>query len=858
MVGYRDRVRARRRRPHRAGALILATAVLTASLLVVQVDHASPAHAAVDQQAILRVGQSLAGVQGGSQFELDPAKSDLLQIGYLRPIYDTLVHQAPDGSLGPGLATAFKVVDSSTVDLTLRKGVKFQDGEPFTADAVKLAYERKLANPLANDPPLWKAFASAEVTGDLAVRLHLSQPVGGAFLNTLATSVQAMVPSPKAVAAGTLSEHPVGAGPFGYSDYKPEQILSLRKYKGYWDAKAYKLAGVDFVQVTATDPNAALSSLFAGAIDLQTIQQSSVDAVKGRSGFAVTTQPSQDSYYFLAVCQTTPPFDKPKFRQALQYAVNRDELNQIATNGTGVPAYMGWPKGSQYYVPEIAKRFSYNPTKAKQLLKEAGVAPGTSFNFISPVGGDLDRLAVVIKDELQKVGLDASIQLSQNIPVDLYENNKAPLTISLNVFPGVERLTRRFSPDERGELVPLQRSQDQRPARPDRLGRGRSREDEGALDRGAGPRGRLRRTGVPVLQLAVGGPHRQGHGAHPHLSVGSGCRPGRCVHQEVDVGGPQVTPATEPIISADDHMDLGVLPPALWVDGLPASLRERAPSVVETPHGRMWKAGDRFLGRSGQRSAGLLATEDPGFRPGVPTDRLADMDRDGVAATVIYGPFLSLMLSDPELASACERVYNEWALEFSAHDPTRLLALPFVPAHDPALAAEELVRIADAGHRGVLMYPWTDGDQPFEPSWEPFWAAADEIGFPVHFHIGGGLRTLQLRPGTWSMPAASAVVPMHIDELLVGLVFSGTLSRHPSVQVVLGEAGLGWIPYVLERMEHEYREIPRHRRRRARRHPPRDLRSAGARHIRRGTPGCRAAVAYRGRQRDVGVRLPAR
>jgi ABC-type transport system substrate-binding protein len=259
-----------------------------------------------------------------------------------------------------------------------------------------------------------------------------------------------MIPSPKAAAAGTLSEHPVGAGPFAFADYKKEQVLSVRKYTGYWDAKAYKLAGVDFTQVGAADPNASLSALFAGETDLQTIQQSQVDAVKAHSGYSVTTQPSQDSYYFLAVCQTTPPFDKAKFRQALQFAVDRDELNQVATNGTGLPGYMAWPKGSQYYVPAIAKRFSYNPKKARQLLKEAGVAAGTSFNFISPVGADLDRLAVVIKDELAKVGLNANVLLSQNIPVDLYENNKAPLTISLNVFPGVERLTRRFSPESAG------------------------------------------------------------------------------------------------------------------------------------------------------------------------------------------------------------------------------------------------------------------------------------------------------------------------------------------------------------------------------------------------------------------------
>jgi peptide/nickel transport system substrate-binding protein len=431
----------------RAMAVLLAIALSAASAALVT--STSAAAAKIDPKGILRVGTSLTAVQGGSQFDLDPAKSDLLQVGYLRPIYDTLLHVAVDGSLAPGLATAWKTVDDRTIDLTLRKGVKFQDGEAFTAEAVRDALTRKHDNPLSNDPPLWKSFESIDVTGPLAVRLHLNRPTAGAFLNVLAVTVQAMIPSPKAAAAGTLSEHPVGAGPFAFDEYRKEQLLSLRRYAGYWDAPAYRLGGIDFVNSSA-DLNASLSSLFGGSFDLLGISQAQADAVKRQSGFSVFKQPSEDTYYFLAICNTTPPFDKAKFRQALQFAINRDELNQIATGGTGVIAYMGWPKGSQYYVPSIAKRWRYDPKRARQLLKQAGVAKGTSFKFISPIGADLDRLAEVIKAQLAKVDLDVHVQLSMNIPVDLYENNGAPMTISLNVFPGVERLLRRFAPDSAG------------------------------------------------------------------------------------------------------------------------------------------------------------------------------------------------------------------------------------------------------------------------------------------------------------------------------------------------------------------------------------------------------------------------
>jgi peptide/nickel transport system substrate-binding protein len=431
-------------------AVSVAVALTVAGSTAVTLDTATrSAQAAPSSDAVLRIGQPLSSVQGGQAFELDPAKSDLLQIAYLRLIYDTLLHQAADGSLVPGLATEWNVVDGNTLDLTLRKGVLFQDGEPLTAQAVKESLERKLANPLPNDPASTKALESVEVTGDLKVRIHLKEPIAGAYLNALAGSVQTMVASPKAAAAGTLSEHPVGAGPFRYEDYQPEQQLSLRRFPKYWDAKHYKLAGVDFVQ-SAADPNANLTALFADQTDVQSITQAQVAAVEQRTGFSVTKQPSQDSYYFLAICASEPPFDNADFRQALQFAIDREELNQVVTEGTGVLAYMGWPKGSQYYVPSISKRWSYSPKKAKRLLRKAGAPEGTSFDFIVPAVADFERIGVVIKDQLAKVGLDVVVQPSANIPVDLYQNKQAPITLSQNVFPGVDRLTRRFSLESAG------------------------------------------------------------------------------------------------------------------------------------------------------------------------------------------------------------------------------------------------------------------------------------------------------------------------------------------------------------------------------------------------------------------------
>ena len=261
----------------------------------------------------------------------------------------------------------------------------------------------------------------------------------------------------------------------------------------------------------------------------------------------------------------------------------------------------------------------------------------------------------------------------------------------------------------------------------------------------------------------------------------------------------------QPLISADDHMDLNVLPPDLWTSRLPAKFSEQAPRVVDTQDGPWWKANGELIGPSGKKAA---ANKDHGlgFRPGIARQRLEDMDKDGVRCSVIYGPPRGIQFPDRAMTDACLAAYNDWALEFNSTSPNRLLTLALLPGHRPEIARQELLRVAKAGHRGVVLdlFESTVGPIFYQP-WEGFWAAANDAGIPIHFHLGGGLHSLQRVAQSWSMPALVSVVPMQLDESLPGMIFSGILERYPNVKVVLGESGLGWIPYVLERMDFEYK-----------------------------------------------------
>lgn len=262
------------------------------------------------------------------------------------------------------------------------------------------------------------------------------------------------------------------------------------------------------------------------------------------------------------------------------------------------------------------------------------------------------------------------------------------------------------------------------------------------------------------------------------------------------------------IISADDHLDLNTLPHDLWQVRLPSDLRDVGPRVVDGPNGRHWVCAGQSWGPAGgaKRIGALIraGVAEPAVRPSTPQLRLEDMDRDGVSAHVIYGPLGGLPVADPLLKQSCIQAYNDWTAECNAVDPRRLCNLALIPNHDPGAAAEEVRRVAKLGHRGGVFDHFASTRPIHDPFWEPLWAAAEETGLPISVHLIGGAYSLHERPGTWEMPAYVSVAPLQLDEVLSAVCFSGMLEQHPRLKLVLGESGLGWLPYMLERMDEEF------------------------------------------------------
>ena len=287
------------------------------------------------------------------------------------------------------------------------------------------------------------------------------------------------------------------------------------------------------------------------------------------------------------------------------------------------------------------------------------------------------------------------------------------------------------------------------------------------------------------------------------------------------------------VISADCHVDLIWLPPDLFTANAPAALKERMPYVTEGERGREWvtKNGSSFgldagMGSAGRpyqpgkihrsdrmASTGLYDDEQKKIRRLTNPDlRLQDQDRDGIQAEILYGILgATNRLNDNEAAGAMLRIYNDWLADFCSKHPDRYGGLANIPNHSVEEAVAEIERVAKRGNvRGLEIARRHDMQPLWDPWWNPVWDAISASGLPVHFHtIGGPGRDFSKLTGKTLLAARAASITsfqMHMADVLMSMIFAGVLHHRPQMKMVIGEAGTGWIPYILDRMDAEWED----------------------------------------------------
>ncbi len=294
-------------------------------------------------------------------------------------------------------------------------------------------------------------------------------------------------------------------------------------------------------------------------------------------------------------------------------------------------------------------------------------------------------------------------------------------------------------------------------------------------------------------------------------------------------------PSTLAIIDADTHI---VEHADLWTSRAPASLKDRVPRVEDVDGEETWIMDGNVLGRAYRggviRADGAKIETDIAYSEWRLEDihagsydlkaRLAVMDAAGITAQVAFpnnlglgGQGVASASSDRVLLDACIEMYNDYGAEVQEESGNRVLPMAVMPAWDVDACVREARRAHSLGLRGVnITSDPSDQGAPdlADHVWDPLWSTCVELALPVHFHIGNSDTTMSFydtyswgsNPDSLKWAISGMMLFIGNARSIVNIIGSGMLERHPELQIVSVESGVGWIPFVMEALLYEMAE----------------------------------------------------
>ena len=365
---------------------------------------------------------------------LDPAYATRALDGFIIcNIHENLTWHNREVKLVPRLALSWETPDNSNSWIFhLRQGVKFHDGTPFNAQAVKAHFER-LKDPAvkSNRSTKMKDVTSIEAIDDHTVQFHMAKPFS--LWPVRIRDSFGCIPSPTAVKASNrdreeefqrqlasdphavplvpngyqYSRKPAGTGPFIFVDQEPDQFLRLRRNPDYWDADRIHVEEIEFRPVR--EPTTRLILLEQGGVDVADVLYSHVEVAEREKHIALERAPFLCFSYIVLNCMK-PPLSDIRVRHAANHAVDRDALVRYGFRGNADPAYGILPPSLPAADPSLKSLYPFDLDKARWLMKEAGLENGVDLEMWSKDDAADTGLGVVLADQLEKIGFRITIK----------------------------------------------------------------------------------------------------------------------------------------------------------------------------------------------------------------------------------------------------------------------------------------------------------------------------------------------------------------------------------------------------------------------------------------------------------------
>jgi len=326
-------------------------------------------------------------------------------------VHDALVRPLPGTRMGAALAQSWEVSrDGLVYEFTLRKGVRFQNGDPLTAEDVKFSFDRYRG---ASAGLLKAKVAAVEIVDPLRVRFRLKQPWPDfmTFYGTPATGAAWIVPKKYVEKVGDegFKKAPMGAGPYKLVSFKPGVELVLEAYDGYWRKKP---AIKTLIFKVVPDDATRLAALKRGEVDVAYgLSGAIAEEVKRTPGLALKAAKIPVTNWLVFADQTDPksPWHDRRVRLAANLAINREAINTAGYLGLGRISASFIPQSLEYYWRPPP--YPYDPKRARILLAEAGYPNGFEAGDLSsePFGGS--GIGEPVVNDLNAVGIRVKLRL---------------------------------------------------------------------------------------------------------------------------------------------------------------------------------------------------------------------------------------------------------------------------------------------------------------------------------------------------------------------------------------------------------------------------------------------------------------
>jgi peptide/nickel transport system substrate-binding protein len=322
----------------------------------------------------------------------------------------------------PNLAERWEVLDDGMrYRFYLKKGVTFHNGNKMTARDVKYSLDRA-ANPKV--APVAASHLvdmdSVGILDDYTVEVKMKKAFAP-FLNVMANELMGpyIIPEGEGEKQGGKITSPVGTGPYQFVEHKPDQYVSLKKFKDYQPVNmdqpsgfyGKKVAYIDEIRfIPITEDSVRVDALNVGNVDFcYYVPGKDIARLKNSKNVVVHRSPG---YQFSTInfnC-SAPPLNNKKLRMAIAHAINKDEIIEVAQDGFAVKGTAPIPPSHRWRTPTLDKTAEFNLEKAKQLLKEAGYSGESLVMKSTKQYRFMDKTAEMVQIQLQKIGVDLKVQ----------------------------------------------------------------------------------------------------------------------------------------------------------------------------------------------------------------------------------------------------------------------------------------------------------------------------------------------------------------------------------------------------------------------------------------------------------------